>query len=224
MKTNANTSKDSPPPQVRLCLSDNDWVAKLAAFDLLKEVVKRIKVKRENIRILGTCEAVVCGTRLRKEYGASMVNAAKEFINSVTILEDDAIDDGDFIRLTDAGIDGGEAQLFASKLEGFCIIATDDKRAMMRLATIPTLADIHKRTVGRVLCVEHAILMVAEVYGYAYVDERIRNISWADDKVLQVWAGGKGQQPKEALKLIRSHIDDLNRSTNGLMFDPSRGL
>jgi hypothetical protein len=43
------------------------------------------------------------------------------------------------------------------------------------------------------------------------------DIPWADDKVLQAWAGGKGQPAKEALKLMRSHIEDLNKSTKGLL-------
>ena len=123
MKTNVNTSKDSPPPQVRLCLSDNDWVVKLATFDLLSHALRRLKVKKENVRILGTCKAVVCGRRLRDKYGTSMVNAAEAFLDGAAILEDEAIDDAEFIRLTNEKMDGGEAQLFASKFPGFCIIA-----------------------------------------------------------------------------------------------------
>jgi hypothetical protein len=126
---------------VRLCLSDNDWVVKLAAFDLLSHALKRLKVKKENVRVLGTCRAVVCGKRLREKYGTSMVNAAEAFLDGVQILEDEAIDDAEFIRLTNERMDGGEAQLFASEFPGICIIATDDKRAMMKLAEAPGLSD-----------------------------------------------------------------------------------
>lgn len=146
-----------------------------------------------------------------------MVNAAEAFLDGAQILEDEAIDDAEFIRLTNEKLDGGEAQLFASKFTGTSIIATDDKRAMMRLADTRSLSDIHARHIGRVVCVEQIVLSVAEVLGYDYVDAKIRNIAWADDKVLQVWAGGKGQSPKEALNLMRWHIAELDRSTRGLL-------
>ena len=174
-------------------------------------------MKPENVRVLGTCRAVVCGPRLRDKYGTSMVNAAESFLRAASIVRDDEIDDGDFIRLINAGIDGGEAQLFASKVPGITIITTDDKRAMVKLATTTTLSDIHLRHVQRVVCTEQIIVSVAEVRGYDYVDGKIRHIAWADDKVLQAWAGGKGQDGKEALKLMRSHIEELNTSTKGLL-------
>lgn len=146
-----------------------------------------------------------------------MAARAEAFINSVSSVEDQLIDDADFVQLTNEGIDDGEAQFFANNFPGVCLIATDDKRAMLKLATKPGLARIHQRHIGRVVCVAQVIVSVAELLGCDYVDSKVRPMCLIDQRVEDAWAGGSGRSPKECVKHMRAHIAELNASTKGLL-------
>jgi len=220
MTTASNISTGSPPsPEITLCLCDNDWIIKIAVFALIKDALKVLGVQQAHVKVLGTCRAVTCSSGKVEKYGRSMVQEVEALLKQAAVLADAEIDTELFSRaFTPNKITDGEAQLFSAHIDGKYLVATDDKRAMVELARRPDLADIHQRNAGRVVCMEQIVVAVVDQKGFDYVDKKIRPVCWADDKILQAWAGGKGQESKETMKVMRGHIDELRQATNGLLY------
>ena len=219
MTTTEPISAASPqPPEITLCLCDNDWLIKIAVWDLIREALKVLKVPRANVRVLASCERVVCSRAKGNKYGEMMVERVREFLRHVTVIGDGEIDDMLVEKVFTPGkIDGGEAQFFAASLPHDYYIATDDKKSLVELAARADLDEVYQRNCGRVVCVEQVLVRILEVHGYEAVDGRIRPYCHADDNVLQAWAGGRGQSPKDTLAVLRGHVDELRKRTHDLL-------
>src|SRR5262245_40706298 len=99
-----------------LCLSDSDFIIKLAEFDLLNEAIKALGFSRSDVRVLPELRRVLAGQSIYRRQTRECVERASKFIKGLKTIEQ--IDRTDHAILTaaratykdrDVTIEGGEA-------------------------------------------------------------------------------------------------------------------
>jgi hypothetical protein len=209
-----------------LCLSDSDFVVKLAEFDLLEEALGSLGVSRADVRVLPELSHVLKGERILATHTRDAVERASKFVRGIKVLE--KIDPQEQILLHSVKatyrnrpirIDGGEAILYcATKFLKDYVVATGDKASLRALASAANCRHIHSRLTGRVLCVEKLLLMLMDKHGFKLVQQRVAPMCSCDDCVRQAFANGKPDMPElDCRTWLDSFIKELQQETSGLL-------
>lgn len=202
---------------------DNDIVSKLASCDLLDEAITSLESQNPFVRILSTFKhrfgitnekrRAVIEQQIGKPAFERIV-AFQEAVREVEPAREDLL-----LLLDDlAGIDTGEAQLFAAASEvPNALVVTGDKRSLRCLAKAEVCKPIVRSLTGRVVCFEQVIKRVIAVTTF---DRARRKIipGVACDTALQVAFGmGLDAQESNVIGSLDRYIEDLRNETSCLL-------
>lgn len=145
-------------PQLPQLLVDTDAFCKLAAADLLDEVLALLGVNRAQCAVLPALPYMLDRGRLRKRYGDFQSDRLRKFAGEFPVAPDSSLKWLDALT-AESSIDPGEAQLFALAAEHGIRILTGDKRALEALAKV---YGIHPHLSGNVVTLEAVLTGMAE--------------------------------------------------------------
>jgi len=157
-----------------IAFSDVDLLVVLAQTDLITEALSVLNIKNQDVIVTNTLIL-----RAKSSGGKGLANLGltaqgkQRFVNLVTnskpIIESQ--DSHILARLSDEGIDEGEAILFAAACtDDNSLVVTGDKRALNDLAKITDLSEQFKY---RVICLENLFLALFNKYGYDEIKEKV---------------------------------------------------
>lgn len=209
-----------------LCLSDSDFVIKLAEFDLLDETLTILGVSRVDVRVLPELSHVLQGERILSKHTRDGVQRAVKFVKGIKTIEKIDPQEQMLMHAVKAsyhnrpiGIHGGEIILFcATKFLNDCLVATGDKRSLRALASATNCQHIHDRLKGRVICVEKTLLKLMDKHGFKTIQQKVGPMCSCDDCIQQAFANGKADMPEsDCRKWLVSFVDELQTETKGLL-------
>lgn len=164
--------------------SDNDILLKLAAWNLIAEALAAINVFESEIYVLPTFHDQL---KRRKrvwveKYGESTIERALRFVERVTIIGDDLIDDAEVALLGAVpNLDSGEAVLFAATARSpDFLVFTGDKRCLYAVYQSETTTKVAARIRGRVLHLEQVIFRLVEKQGVNVVRDKVKSAPKVD--------------------------------------------
>lgn len=122
-------------PQLPQLLVDTDAFCKLAAADLLDEVLALLSVSRVQCAVLPALPHMLERGGLRKSYGDAEADRLRKLAGTYPVAPASSSTWLDMLS-AESSIDPGEAQLFALAAEHGIRILTGDKRALEALAKV----------------------------------------------------------------------------------------
>lgn len=206
-----------------ICLSDNDFIRKLAACDLLEEMLAALEITRDQVFILPTARYVLLKPFKNPEQakirlGEAVYERLKSFLESVTALnvapspeEQQMLDDV-------VGIDAGEAVLYSSTAHfADFLVATSDKTSLRALAAHSACDAISQRLNGRVLCFEQMILLIMDRIGFEALRAKVVPALHCDTSLRAVFGSGLSADETNVRTALASYIEHLRGETGGVL-------
>jgi hypothetical protein len=198
-----------------ICLADNDIIHKLAACDLLDEVLTALNLARTDVYVLPTAKykfRITSRSAAQGEhrYGAAVFARIRDFLASVREINVPGLFEEIQLLAGVDGIDSGEAVLFAATAQfDQYLLATCDKNSLRALVSTPDCHSIAQRLCGHVMCFEQMVKRVIQHCGFSYVQDKVIPAR-ACDTALRV-AFGSGIEATEAavLTILDSYINEL---------------
>jgi hypothetical protein len=198
---------------------DNDVILKLTTYRILDEALDCLQIDRSDIRVLASARFVFDSKKLQKKYSEETLLSAIEFVKSCTTI---SAQDNDEYRLLEKqaknDIDPGEATLIAATFhESASLLGTGDKRCLQALASIESLALIHEKLQGRVICLEQIICKLIEIQGFDWVLERVLSNLDCDKALKSAFGSGSNSQFGTVLGTLNGYIQDLQTTSSGIL-------
>jgi hypothetical protein len=203
-----------------LCLSDNDLLLNLAAWNLLPEFVEYLKtdfkLAKDEIRILESfIRQLKTNSNWQNQYGDKVLERARTFCEDIPRLSL-TVDVSATIALHNAGIDPGEAVLTAVAISHKdSIIATNDLRFIAQLEAHTELTEYRAQLKGRILHLRQVILGILEIKEYDFVRSRISPeiCKSTDRRIYRIFSQGDRSRAfrgiKDAIEEARLEAKDL---------------
>lgn len=177
-------------------LVDTDAFCKLGAVQLLTEATSVLDSSLDECRRLPALPHMLRRGKLPKLYGAAVCENLLRLAERIPCLESK---DGADVWLNQlvpvAGIDPGEAQLFASAATDGLLVLSGDKRALRCLKTIGSVA--HELR-GRIVVLEAVLISLCARLGTEVVRSRINAGPMPDTAIRNCFSAGNGD-PRGAL-------------------------
>ena len=197
-------------PPASTLLIDVDAMCKLAHWNLLESLPAITGVPPADCATLPSCRhrAAKALTKLDKVF--KCVEAATEVLRAVDAFGDLPQPDPSLLEPFQdvAGIDSGEAVMFARMIEQpSAILLTGDKRAMRAAAALPM--SVRGPVAARVLPVECVVKCALDMFG---LDElRTRVCPWKEvDKAIAIVMGSRCDQPEASVREgLASYLGEL---------------
>ena len=187
-------------PQHPQLLIDTDAFCKLAAAELLDEVLALLGVNRTQCAVLPALPYMLERGRLRKKYGDFKSDRLRKLADEFPVAPNSSSKWLDELS-AESSIDPGEAQLFALAAEHEIRILTGDKRALEALAKV---SDIHPHLSGNVVTLESVLTGLHEQLPETQLRQK--------GKVL-------GQHDQMAKAVFGSTASDLGEALNSYLMD-----
>ena len=137
-------------PLLPQLLVDTDAFCKLAAADLLDEVLALLGVRRDQCAVLPALPHMLGKGPLRRRYGNAAADGLRRLSGEFPVAPGASEEWLDLLAAVPS-IDPGEAQLFALAAEHRIRVLTGDKRALEALAKV---SPIHAHIEGRIVSLE----------------------------------------------------------------------
>ena len=190
--------------------SDVDVVLKLARCGFLPCLAELLGVKETEIKVQHLASLKSRTKKLaRQEHRRDL----EEFCAKHRII-DGTSDVAREQALLDAGMDPGEALLFAEAETTGGIVVTGDKRALVAYAKASTTA---QRSKIEVVCWEQLLLRVHELKGYEEL-KRGGCEGMADDGLLRLaFSNGLATPEEHALEAIQSYLNGVKKHSGDLL-------
>jgi hypothetical protein len=210
-------------------LADNDFVLKIASFNLLPEAIALFAIEPSDVYVLPTLKYMLARRTksLVAQCGPEGIARAEAFIQNVR--EIDGIPDSEDMyslnNVTDPNtgqlfIDPGEQVLFASARHfENPLLATGDKRCLFGLTAAPSCEAIHERLKGRVICLEQVLLWLIASNGFDYVVSRVVPVLELDcDKAIRsAFGSGYNASSSNVVYALQLYVDEVSNKTAGLL-------
>jgi hypothetical protein len=203
-------------------LADSDIVLTLAACGLLSDLHVILGVRRRDLRPLGALRFQLRpGKRLSRKYPQDVISRALRFLDSIGPPVDEDIPEVDeeeqrLLTLAD-GIDTGEALLLlATRSLPGALILTGDKRSLRALSADHSLAQVHERHVGRVVCLEQVLLAAIDTCGYSNVVAKVMPAQPYEPTLYSLFRGGHLDEG-QVRDALADRIANLDGETRGLL-------
>lgn len=194
------------PPRL---LVDTDAFCKLAAADLLDEVLALLGVSRDQCAVLPALPHMLEKGRLRRDYGEAAADGLLKLSGEFPIAPEASEEWLDLLAAVPS-IDPGEAQLFALAAEHGIRVLTGDKRSLEALAKV---SNIHPRLDGRIVSLEAALTGLTKGAQQAQLRRKGSILGQYDQMARAVFAS-KGSDLDEALD---SYTRDLESRVKPLV-------
>ena len=204
-------------------LKDNDFLIKLAAWNLLDEAMGILRAKTDGVRVLDTLRTQLEEPRpdWQAQYGDAVLQKVLRFVSKVAVVDDLPFDEGELLMIgLVPKIDAGEALLFAvtKDLPTYRIV-TGDKQCLYVLHGATTCKPVMDRVRGNILHLEQVVYRLLETKGLNAIRDKIRH-SPAPDADLAI-RGAFGQRWEHGSasvngKMVAS-IRQLHNDCGGLL-------
>jgi hypothetical protein len=189
-----------------LLISDNDAFCKLAASDLLEDVIKHLGFELNQCARLASLPFMINKGKIGKKFDSPTRERLVELAQKMQIIKSPSADWLDKLVAINE-IDPGEALIFASAAEYQASVTSGDKRALIALRGA---SDFHEVLSGKIIVIEAAVLAMCSVLGVESVKTKVQPVL-EEDKALGFCF--KSGDPREGL---RSYYSDLARRVDPL--------
>lgn len=206
-----------------ILFTDTDILLKLGAMDLFDHALEVLGVSREEVRVLPQAVHYVRKRkdRLVEQYGEEGVQRTLKFTETVPCIRQ-APDDDELQRLLSAGLDVGEATIFAvTRFESDYAVCTGDKRALRELVADTECSKIAKRHHGKVICLEEILLRVLAQYEFQDVLPRIVSGCDCDISVLAAFGSRMKSERHLVIESLKKRVLYLDGETGGALLSKS---
>ena len=197
----------------RRLLIDNDAFILLAGAGYLQTGIEALGFTLEDSRRLAPLEFM-----LRKpakcllRYSPEARNRALEQCDRVLGLKEGPSSTilAQFAEVSD--MDDGEAVLYGLAAEQpCCYLASNDKRAMLAVATDARLATVRAAVAGKVICVETVTQLLIAADGAGVVADRFGGEKCTDKRLASILSPATNGRPEDCLAGLDSFIEGLRR-------------
>jgi len=203
-----------------ICLSDNDVLLKLGAWDLLEEAITVLETRREDIFVLRSARYKIrkdARGELAAKYGPDGARRVLDFIETVREIEQGPDPEEQAAMIAVKGIDEGEEVLFsATKGMDAYIVATGDKNSLRALAAAPTCTAIYQRLRGRVICLEQIVTRLIPHIGFEQARSQVVPLRGCDKSIQVAFGSGLLAEEANVKRSLSIRINQL-RSEVGLL-------
>lgn len=196
-------------------LVDNDVLIKLAHWGLLDQLAACFDLDRPQVSALASLQFRANRRDTKLFHTPPAADALAEYLSGTSEIPAGRPEDLSLLQGV-TNLDAGEVELIAACLsDPDALLISGDKRALIALAELgPT--GVAERLVGRVICLEQLLGMIADLSGYARVIEGVlmhREL----DAALRSVVGPHGCTDSHFLEGIASYVTDLRRQTASLL-------
>ncbi len=196
-------------------LVDTDIFCKLQMAGLLNEAVGLLAAAMDDCGRLAALPYMLRKGGLRRQFGADVCDAMVPVAEAVPVVPDPSALWLDKL-IPVAGIDIGEAQLFAAAAEVGLLVMSGDKRALRALRSVAGVPEV---LAERIVVHEAVLLALCDSLGADAVRKRVTPIVGVD-KMVQVCFSSTNANPAEALL---SYYDSLAAELAPLVLWNPRG-
>lgn len=209
-------------------LCDNDFLLKIAAFDLFDQTLEIFNAEDRQVFYLISApyrmKVRKKAAEGRKRYGAAVHNRLATIFDRAEPLEISTSVVAD--RLTAIlGLDEGEVRLIeAATQQEDSIILTGDKRCIQTLGQAPDLGDVRDCLLGRVWCLEVVLQALIERLGFDEVRRRVLPEIRQDGTARALFGSGLASTRQSVTDGLSSYVEDLRGQSGGLLVDSSHPL
>lgn len=204
-----------------ICLTDNDVLLKLAAWNLLEETIAVLETTREEIFVLPTAQYKIkkdSRGELVAKYGEAGIRRVLDFIASVQKISQGSDPEEQAAMIAVNGIDDGEELLFAATKElDVFLVATGDKNSLRALASAPTCTAIYERLCGRVICLEQIVARLISSVGFEEARTRIVPFRECDTSIKAAFGSGSLAEETNVQRSLAKRINDLHSEVGHLL-------
>lgn len=207
----------------RRLLIDNDAFILLSGAGYLQRGVEVLGFSFEEARRLPALEFMLRKpARSLLNHPAEIRNRALEQCGRVPSLNERP---ADAVLAQFTGVpemDDGEAVLYGLAAEqSLHYLASNDKRAMIAVATEARLKAIRATVAGRVICVEAVTRLLIISEGAEAVAERFGGLNCSDKRLATILSPATTGRPEDCLAGVDSNLDSLHRQLGGdFLFRP----
>lgn len=191
--------------------SDVDVLTKLASCGFLPDLPEFLGVAPNQFDARHLASLRARAKKLEKNIGQALI----DFCDSHSEVDGDS-NASRQQQLIDAGLDGGEALLFAEAEAAGGIVVTGDKRAIERYFIVSTE---QQRDKLKVVCWEQLLLRVNECRGYEYFSQGCCRDAQTDGVLRLAFNNGPATPEPEAIEAINSYLNGLVRKVGDLLLD-----
>jgi hypothetical protein len=210
----------------RACFLDNDIIQKLVALNLFYEAIDCLQVDRTSLRVLPTAPFWFSRQKRKAQRysdviwdaGIAVVNACEPIHVE---LDDDCQDEIAFLEQFRNEIHEGERTLILStRSEVDFLFLTGDKVCIRALSMMPET--ICQRLEGKIVCFEQVILLLIRQRGFETIKQQVLPMLDCDTGLRACFGSGERAIEENVVLALEGYIEDLERSTIGLLADLSQ--
>lgn len=204
-------------------LLDNDFLIKLARWDLLDDFLTAFEITVADVRAIMSLRSRIYYGGVRGKPNLKLLGtavAAERLFNFLKTVKPPIPTDPDFTILATgvAGFDDGEVVLVSALCAGGGqYVYTGDKRAIRTMVEFrDTEYDVKFR--NRVICLEQAILKMIDVFGFAHIRQCISTDFAADTGIEKnCFALGAQTSEKQVRAYLGTKIGELQAECGGIL-------
>lgn len=208
-----------------ICLSDNDFLKKLAVCDLLSEAMDALETNFGEVYVLNTARHVLLKPLKKPEIaktrlGEAVYERISQFLDRAQTLNVVLAPDEQRLFEDIPAIDPGEAVLFSATAHfPNCLLATGDKSCLRALAGNSNCQIVCQRLTNRVVCFEQVILRIIDRSGFTVVREKVIPAFGCDTALRAVFGSGLEATEETVRAGLTSYVTDLRRHTGALLVE-----
>jgi hypothetical protein len=204
-------------------LLDNDFLIKLARWDLLSEFLEAYEITVSDVRAILTLRSRVYYGGVRSKPNLKLCGttaAAERLFNFLQTVKPPIPTDPDFTSLATGvtGFDDGEVVLVSALCAGGGqYVYTGDKRAIKTMVEFrDTEYDVKFR--NRVICLEQALLRMIDKHGFAHIRQSITADLAADTGIGTNCFSLAAQTPEDHVRTyLATKITELQTDCGGIL-------
>jgi hypothetical protein len=183
----------------RRLLVDNDAFILLSGAGFLQQAIESLGCSFENARRLQSLEFMLRKpARCLLKYSADVRNRALEQCGRMPSLEIRPASTLLEQFVTVQEVDDGEAVLYGLVAEQpHCMLASNDKRAMLAVATDRRLASVREAVSGRIICMETVVKVLIGMESPSIVAERFGGLNCSDKRLATVLSLAGSGRPQD---------------------------
>jgi hypothetical protein len=212
-------------------LSDNDILQKLAACDLLDEMISIFDASKSDFYVLSTLKyhfgkpETLKRRKAEARLGPETVSRVIDFLHSASEITSE-VSIADQARLNEIPqIDSGEVILISAtaSFADFRVL-TGDKRCLKALATHRDCEDIARRIEGHVICFEQVLCKILARFDFSVVKAKVipaLSYPQCDTALRAAFGSGNESTRQNTVECLRSYVHEIrNYAVDLLEADP----
>ena len=206
----------------RLLLIDSDMFILLAGAEMLDRTIELLGFHADQCRRFPALESQLRrGKTFLEKYSQTIRGRALAACERIVALRERPEDDDLLESLNIEGIET-EGLMYALLAEQpLSYLASGDKRAMIALATEPSLADVRKTVAGRVICLETVVALLLDSEGIETVAQAFSPLRTANATLRVVFSQAAATPEAQCREYLKIYLRDLTKQVGpGFLYAP----